>query len=721
MTTSDLRNLVGDGDDSSLLFLKDLQSPGSISGAWTSSYIPGAKRQRSNISPAREHGNKLLRLSAGKLLQPQSSPRSHDHIFASSSPFSKAAGGNILEPDTFHGGKTERMVSTVAGRKDKYVLGPSGHNNVSSSNRFGEAGSSIHELDTFHGRKSAAMESAFGRKKGKHVAGDEGRNDDGEARVSDGVSAVPTTAAFKYGKWKSPSGQQRARVRRNNADSTASRKKVSSKRNFRIPAWVDRMSQTRDVVSSFLPIPHLTTPSEEYHGKASVRRRNLRPPPSTCMALWSAKMSEHMRKSRAISMMYFSPARAPRTSCEYDVATGRRIYPGQEPPRKIEKRLSDQKSKDRTGSSYERIFGPRRHPITKRELKPRDAEGECKNYSMRPRGWNSDPWVLSDIPHKASDIIRENKTSFKSKRKTRRRIAGRGDIIIPGNPEEVYLRHVTFAAMELQSKEKSGTGAPKQPALAPVARATRMKASPRTLRTASVSERNVVRKICRSEKNREDRGVETERYWAFTEEFWTKILKAELEEAERNEAVHIVATNSGCTAEPGPPTLQTGSACMTCEDNVHANIDHIQEEDVLRGDSLLPFISSDNREVLDYGSGVPEEVGQWVDATPSLDIEVQSEGNITFQSARYPDGEDKIPSDGLGPLKTPAASVSGSGDEEITLQTTTIVESVHLLYQSKDAKPESTAPILQEGFIAESTSLNDVGDEDHVSLFYLAQ
>ena len=471
--------------------------------------MPGSKRQRNASSPAREHANKLLRLSAGRVEAPQSGKEVLDCNVLSSS---------LNEP----------------------------------ANRMMRVGDPVKKFrferpDVKFRASKGDEENKTGRSSRAH----------GGSNVSAVIHRPPRS--WSFGKWK-PLNEK-------------ARKGNFSRWKFKSPAWVDRMTQGRDIFYGLRPLAAAHAQDED-RVKAMIKRRNLRPPGSIFKTLNKQFLGHLTRSGDVLSMVYSEPERlrsnnnVSTASIQYDITTGRRLVPGQDPEVRSEKRWEEKKQcvRGKISSPIQRVS------VTKRQS---DVEGDqithgvaesAQNNNRRLKGWNSDPWVTSDIPHKPSDIVRYNRFGSRmgQARKLQRTKFKKAE-------KGINLRHVTFASMDVRLE---GHGPKSQ----------KTDRAPRHTKDSMLQHPKIVRRYLSKERSSYSRTRKTplqdrnganinigsgdlrKGRWDYKEEFWTRMFKSEMDKVAHHKSLQSLVKCSHIPSLLTSPSLELSNSHENGED-----------------------------------------------------------------------------------------------------------------------------------------------------------
>lgn len=463
--------------------------------------MPGSKRQRNASSPAREHANKLLRLSAGRVEAPQSGKEVLDCNAV-------ALSSSLNEP-------ADRMMRVGDPAKKFRFERPDVRFRISKGDEENKTGRS----SSAHGGGSASA-----------------------------VIHRPPTS-WSFGKWK-PLNEK-------------AHKGNFSRWKFKSPAWVDRMTQGRDIFYGLRPLAAACSGDED-RVKAVIKRRNLRPPGSIFKTLNKQFLGPLTRSGDVLSMVYSEPERlysnnnVSTSSIQYDIATGRRLVPGQDREVRSGKRWEEKKQcvRQKMSSPIQRVSVPKRQSDVEGDQITHGVAESAQNYNRRLKGWNSDPWLTSDIPHKPSDIVRYNRFGSRMGQarklcRTKSKKAEKG----------INLRHVTFASMDAHV-EVHGPKSKKMDR-APHHTKGSLLQHPKIVKRYSSKERSSysrTRKTPLQDRNGANINIGggdiREGRWDYQEEFWTKMFKSEMEKVAHHKSLQSLVQCSHIPSLLASPSLE---------------------------------------------------------------------------------------------------------------------------------------------------------------------
>lgn len=470
---------------------------------------PGLKRQRNASSPAREHANKLLRLSAGRVEAPQSGKEVLDcNGIALSSSLNEPANRMMRVGDTVKKFRFERP--DVRFRVSK-----------------------------------GGEESKAGRSSSAHGGGS----------VSAVIHRPPTS--WSFGKWK-PLNEK-------------ARKGNFSRRKFKSTAWVDSI-QGRDIFYGLRPLAAACARDED-RAKVMIKRRNLRPPGSIFKTLNKQFLGHLTRSGDVLSWVYSEPQRlhssnnVSTASIQYDIATGRRLVPGQDPEVRSGKRFGEKKQcvKGKMSSPIQRVSVPKRQSDVEDDQITHGVAESIQNNNRRLNGWNSDPRLTSDIPHKLSDIVRYNRFGSRTERarKLRRTKSSKA--------EGINLRHVTFASMDVRLEG----GSPQSQKMDRAPHHTKgvLLQHPQRVKIYSSKERSSylrTKKTPLQDRNGANINIGggdiREGRWDYKEEFWTKMFKSEMEKVAHHKSLQSPVKCSHVPSLLASPSLELSNSYKNGED-----------------------------------------------------------------------------------------------------------------------------------------------------------
>lgn len=350
-------------------------------------------------------------------------------------------------------------------------------------------------------------------------------------------------------------------------------RKTSVRRKGESPALVDQMTQVKPVL-------------EDHCVKASARRRNVRPPGYLFKAGVSLmQMSDRITGGKLRSTLDKTTKPTRLATTVQDTCT-------KLDKSKIVRYARPGNVRGMTLTSFEKLMESKRNgSLRQRSTLP--EEGWKRNRQCK--GWNSDPCITSDTPHRPADIARHNRSSLKKIQTPKRMHCS---LCLPKDKEkQLSLQHVTFALREriMQERQQRRLKRPWNAKNATVVkqkgtrstgshtRSTEMELWPRAeTQQAEVKERQAA-EVFTQDRSVSKEELETQGKFVFQDNSWAKILKAEIDKVVQGKSLHNLAT-AKCTSEEESPVWKKNY--LNWEDLDGANCNALEgEEDDLQCDS----------------------------------------------------------------------------------------------------------------------------------------
>ncbi|XP_073388571.1 uncharacterized protein [Physcomitrium patens] len=345
------------------------------------------------------------------------------------------------------------------------------------------------------------------------------------------VSSINRLSSSSFGKWKPLSEQAQAKP--------TTKRRICNTWKIRSTPWVERMAKAKDTFPSLFRPMLLAHPRKEPQLKATVYRRSF-PPPGLMFrsSVGSSNFRKHVAAGRAFPRVQHNPSivrgKHPNPSFQYDINTGRKIVDSeleQGELTKAECNLVTTNLKSRASWI--------RSPSTL----------NSRGNIIRVKGWNADPLIRTDIPHKPTDIMRYNRNVGQVVQ-VRRGDAHEMHKTSPGTSgRSMNLRRVTFAGMEVHNSRNSKSckdlSAQGDAALESIkAKKKAITSLPGKVRSAVGKRRNFSRTKSPSMRSSD----KVHRYgngggqWAHHKGFWTEMFKSEFFKVSEVDSIQDIMT-----------------------------------------------------------------------------------------------------------------------------------------------------------------------------------
>lgn len=581
--SSDLQNLAnsGGGVEECRRSLRSQRSQEltSLRDVPMGSHTPGTKRQRSATSPAREQSKKLLRLNIGKVDSKAGRKKQEQHSTLSPS-LNQALrtskhGLDKVRPLHLSSGFPRRISKFITERdiekSSDFWSAPFG---LALANRPSAPSlGSWKPLPKETQAKTTTKKKTFTtRRKGRTISERAIERLSDPSSVPYGLAVANRLSATSLGRWKPAPGEIQARTTR----------KAYTTRNIRPPPWVERMSKAKSVFSSLLRpmlMAHFKA-TKEADLRATVRKRPLRPPGLTFKPsmLFKQLGGKRIPGCGTFSLMEPNTAKKRTAPNLYDLKTGRKIVSSeQEPGEILRKSVETQYIRPNFKSLHEKKSRITRRSIVKQVTTPSAGVKSREDY-LSIRGWNSDPSIKSDHPHKPADIIRHNRNGGLDVRIHRRDAVAKPKPSTSTSVRKLNLRHVTFAGMVVQNSrlEKNrtssvapqSTASPKTQTPRPktsIPKPSRVKRTPRGKRRTSATNLQPVQ----GKLHRYGGGGDK---WTYHEGFWQEIFNPELDKASQGDSLQsLLAPKS--ISEPDTPIPAQAIETITLQSSTQITVE----------------------------------------------------------------------------------------------------------------------------------------------------
>ena len=404
-----------------------------------------------------------------------------------------------------------------------------------------------------------------------------------------------------FGRWKPPPEGQ-------------AKRKIFTSKKIRPPAWVERMSKAKDVFTSLLRPILLAKSKKETQPKPTFRRRVLRPP--GLMFTSSVPSKQFGKHILGDGTLQPNPSRIQRkkpiATIQYDINTGRKVvHSEREPGELLHTRLENQDVFPSFRSLDEKNIRITRRPIVKLGMIP-SAVANSGRYHLRVKGWNADPLIRSDIPHKPADIIRYNRNGGLDVQVRRWDAGGKHKTFTGTAVGQRNLRHVTFAGMVVHNsrneRRPKGLRAPHGIAAlqTQVASKKSTTSQPRRVKSALRKRRSsLATKIPPTRDSDKILPIQDSdkihRYgggggrWAYREGFWTERLESDIEKVTPDDPSQILVT-PGSISQLGTPILELESAQVTENETLNMPAERLGTNDFLTAVSTMSVESMDDED-----------------------------------------------------------------------------------------------------------------------------
>ncbi|KAG0628953.1 hypothetical protein M758_1G065500 [Ceratodon purpureus] len=410
----------------------------------------------------------------------------------------------------------------------------------------------------------------------------------------------PNTSAIRmsssFGRWKPPPSKGQAK--------TTTKRKIFTTRKTRPPAWVERMSKAKDVFTSLLRPMLLAQSRKETQPKPTFRKRILRPPGLVFTSSVTSKQTfgKHIPGDSTLQPSLSRIMRKnPIAPIQYDINTGRKIvHSEREPGELLHTTMENQDVFPGFKSLDEKNIRITQRPIVKiGMISP--AVANSSRYHLRVKGWNADPLIRSDIPHKPADIIRYNRNGGLDVQVRRRDGDGKHRTLTGTSVGQRNVRQVTFAGMVVHNSRNERR--PKS------LRDPHRSDSLRTQATNKKSISSQPRKVKSTLRKRRSSSVtkiqpmqdrdKLHRYgggggkWTYHEGFWTETFKSE--KGSQDDSLQSLAT-PGSISQLGTPILELESDQVFDNETLNKPVERVGAEAVLTTMSLASAKTMDNED-----------------------------------------------------------------------------------------------------------------------------
>lgn len=397
-----------------------------------------------------------------------------------------------------------------------------------------------------------------------------------------------------FGRWKPPPEEAQAK--------TTIKRKVFTTRKVRTPAWVERMSKAKDVFTSLLRPILLAQSRKETQPKPIFHRKTLRPPGLMFRSSVASKQfGKHIPGGRAVPPNLSRIQRKnPIAPVQYDMRTGRKIVHSEREPGELLHMSLDELSSFK--SFHEKNTRITRRPIVKIGMISSTVANPGR-YHLKVKGWNADPLIRSDLPHKPADIIRYNRNGGLDVQVRRLDADGKHKTFTGTSVGQRNVRQVTFAGMVVHNspnerrpqglraphsndrlqtqvvKKKLNTSQPK-----------RVKSAVRKRRSSSATKIQTVR-----ERDKTHRYGGGGGQWTYHEGFWTETFKSGIEKVSQDDPLQS-PTTPGSLSHLGTPVLELKSAQDTENEKLNKPAEKVGAEDFLTTLSSVSVNSVDDED-----------------------------------------------------------------------------------------------------------------------------